>query len=218
MNKLPPVNSEQPWHQLALDGDGVAASLRRRSRDRVTIDLRGIGARLHSFCAARGTAVSAAVRLAVLSFLDREARLPPPTVSAASGFSPVAKLSLRLDARHAAQLTERAHVAAVSRGTYIASLLDAMPPSPRSPDHREAVASLVRSTQQLAKFGTDLNACLRHLDQCNQPSETAALLTSLSDETRHHLRIASALLASLTVPPRAVVNRDQALNGTCSPQ
>lgn len=209
MNEPPPVNRVQPWHQLALDGHAVAAAARGRSRDRVTIDLRGIGARLHVVCAAQGMTLSAAVRSAVLSFLDSQGHLPPATAAAPQVPNAIFKLTLRLDTSHAAQLTERARASAVSRGAYIAALLDAVPPSPKSPDHRQAIASLVRSTQQIATISTDLNACLR-LARCGSlPAETASVLTTLGDEVRLHLRTASLLLASLTAPPRTAADRDR---------
>ncbi len=158
-------------------------------------------------------AVSAAVRSAVLSFLDGQAQLPPTTLAVAPVLGAVVKLTLRLGASHAAQLTERARAAAVSRGAYIAALLDAVPPSPKSPDHREAVASLVRSTQQIATISTDMNACLR-LARCDSlPAETDSVLTTLGDEVRLHLRTASLLLASLTVPHRAGTGRDDIRDG-----
>jgi hypothetical protein len=202
MNHLPGVSREEQWSQMALEGGAVGPSCRLHSRDRVSVDLRDIGRRFHACRADRNMTASALVRAAVVAFLgSKEDELAKDTAEPVD--AGVAKLTLRMGGRHAALLSKRAGAAAVSRGAYIATLLDAMPPGPRSPDHREAVAALAHSTQKLAAMSRDLNVCIR----LARPKGTlnvdpASSLMQLSQEVRLHLQMASRLVAELAVPPR----------------
>lgn len=203
MIDLPGASREKPWSQLALEGDCVAASGVDRSRDRVTVDLRGIGSRLHACCAARGMTASALVRTAVLSLLNVKDDEPPAMSVPETTDARVVKLSLRLGGHHAGLLAQRAGAAAVSRGAYVAGLLDAMPPAPRSPNHGEAVAALTWSNQTLAALNFDLNAAIRLARSTGSlESEHSASLTSLSQEVQLHLQTVSRLVTELSFTPR----------------
>jgi hypothetical protein len=104
------------------------------ARDRVTVDLRGVGERLRAQAAARRMTAGAFVRRAVVLQLDDAANptegLMPAAVSAVG---PVVKLTLRLSAAHAVTLATRARQADTSQGTYVAGLLEGMPPMPSPP-------------------------------------------------------------------------------------
>jgi len=170
------------------------------SRDRVTIDLRGMGPQLQAQAAKRQMTAAALVRRAVMAMFDEEpcgaddSSLP----SGADG-TPVVKVTLRLSTSHAVILASRARVADVSQGRYVAGLIDGAPPQPRAPDHARAVAALLASTDRLAALSADLNAFMRLLGrvQRSELEPYRASIRSLGADVRGHLASAAALVASL---------------------
>jgi len=177
-------------------------------RDRVTVDLRGIRPRLQAQAAKRQMTTAALVRHAVTAMLDdtpSDAGDDTPSdagdnapIDSASG-APVLKVTLRLPVGHAVVLASRARVADVSQGTYVARLIDGMPAQPRAPDHTQAVAALMASTDRLAALGADLNAFMRLLGRTSRSElePYRASIRSLASDVRVHLASAAALVAAL---------------------
>ena len=170
-------------------------------RERVTIDLRGIGPRLHAHAAARGKTTAAVVRAAVVAMLDAAWGSVEPARVAESIDVRVVKVTLRLDGVHATCLADRARSAEVSQGAYVMGLLDGQPPGPRSADHGDAVAALADSTHKVAAMSADIHGFLR-LIRSAKADEAAekyrAGLMSLAVDMRAHLEVASRLIAGLT--------------------
>jgi hypothetical protein len=170
------------------------------SRDRVTIDLRGLGPRLHAQAAKRQVTAATLVRRALVSLLDEEPRGADDVEPIGSAVDTQAvKVTLRLSSAHAVLLARRARLADVSQGRYVAGLIDGAPPQPRAPDHTLAVAALMASTDRLAVLSADLNAFMRLLGRA-QRSELEpyrASIQSLGADVRGHLASAAALVTSL---------------------
>ncbi len=172
----------------------------RHPRERVTIDLRGIGPRLHARAAARGKTTASVVRAAVVAMLDAEGVSDEQGV----GFEPVdaraIKVTVRLGIFHAVRLAHSARRAGVSQGAYVAGLLDGMPPSPRPIDHGAAVTALADSTQKVAAMSADIHAFIRLIRnvKADEAEKYRATLMSLSKDVRLHLEVASRLMAGLT--------------------
>ena len=178
----------------------------RHPRERVTIDLRGIGPRLHAHAAARGKTTAVTVRAAVVAMLDAdEGLVSSGPVVAESIDDRVVKATVRLSVLHAARLADRARTAEVSQGTYVMGLLDGMPPSPRSVDHGGAVAALANSTQKVAAMSADIHGFIRLMRNAKpgDAEKYRAGLMSLSKDMRQHLEVASRLMAGLTSRQRA---------------
>ncbi|EFK95689.1 conserved hypothetical protein, partial [sediment metagenome] len=172
------------------------------ARDRVTVDLRGVGERLRAQAAARRMTTAAFVRRAVVLQLDGAVKPAESLVPAAAG--PVAKLTLRVSAAHAVALATRARQADTSQGAYVAGLLDGMPSPPVPPERADAIAALVASTDQLAALSTDINTILRLLRQANAPA-AAPLRHRLNDlftEVRQHLKQAADVFGTVIPAPR----------------
>jgi hypothetical protein len=169
-------------------------------RDRVTIDLRGMGPQLQAQAAKRQMTAAELVRRAVTAMLDdapcEEGGSEP--IDSASG-TPVVKVTLRLPVGHAVLLASRARVADVSQGTYVARLIDGTPAQPRAPNHTQAVAALMASTDRLAALSADLNAFMRILGRTpiSQLEPYRASIRSLASDVRLHLASAAALVAAL---------------------
>ena len=93
-------------------------------RERVTIDLRGIGPRLHAHAVADGKTTAAVVRAAVVAVLDAEGGSVETGGVAKPTDARAVKVTLRLDGVHAGWLADRARSADASQGTYVMGLLD----------------------------------------------------------------------------------------------
>src|SRR5580765_1870811 len=172
----------------------------RHPRERVTIDLRGIGPRLHAHAAARGRTTASVVRAAVVAMLDADGTSEAPSLSAEPADARAVKVTVRLGALHAVRLAHCARRAGVSQGTYLAGLLDGMPPSPRPIDHGAAVAALADSTHKVAAMSADIHGFLRLMRnaKAGEAERYRATLMSLSKDVRLHLEVASRLMAGLT--------------------
>lgn len=179
-------------------------------RERVTIDLRGLGAAMQARAMAERSTVAALARRAIVTLLDKPQA--QATLFAAEGAEPpprppldrrAVKVSVRLSAEHAVDLATHARGADVSQGAYIAGLLDGTPPAPTPPDHREAISALLASTDQLAATSADINAFLRLLGRVSRAElePYRARVLSLVEDVRGHLELASRLMTALA-PPR----------------
>lgn len=176
-------------------------NVRQGPRDRVTVDLRGMRERLQAHAAARQLTLAALVRQGIAQLLDVAGDVVPTGGSdtAAPGEHRVDKVTLRLPSVSAAALARRARAADVSQGAYVAGLIDGMPPDPLPPDHDDATAALIGSTDQLAAISTDLNAFMRLLcrGSSSEIERYRAGIMSLADDVRSHLALAAPLAAAL---------------------
>ena len=174
----------------------------RDSRDRVTIELRGMRERLQALAATRKLTTAAFVRKALVAVLDDEPSRADDggrdDIIASTGGHAV-KVTLRLSEAHAVALASRARAADVSQGAYVARLIDGVPAEPLPSDHGHAVAALVASTDHLAAMGADLNAFMRLLGRgsSSEIERYRAGIMSLADDVRCHLALAAPLVAAL---------------------
>ena len=179
------------------------------ARDRVTVDLRGVGERLRAQAVARRMTTGAFVRRAVLLQLDDTARASvdaaPVTVDGT-----IVKVTLRLSAAHAVALATRARQADASQGAYVAGLLDGSQPAPVPADRADAIAALVASTDQLAALSTDISALTRLLKQANggAAARYRERVDDLFVEVRQYLKQATDLFRTfIPVQRRPAVGR-----------
>ena len=170
------------------------------SRDRVTIDLRGIGGAVRAAPASRGMGVAQLVRRAVVMSLDLHAAAAVAVGS--DGQTPpqaMAKLTLRLPQAHADALIVNAVSLGLSYGEYVARLVNGsrlpQPIAERQADR----AALLASNDQLAALSADLNALVTLLRRADADRARAYRdrFESADAEIRRHLDRASALIARL---------------------
>lgn len=170
-------------------------------RDRITIDLAGLGPALRAHAQGRQLTVAATARSALASALQRSAC--PST----GGFdreldpaaNPTAKLTLRLRRGAANRLAVRARAAGLSYGAYLADLLEGTPAPPVAPGHDRAVAALGVSTEQLAVIAADINELIRRVARESVPAaqQFSDHLGTLARDVRRHLVLASSRMATL---------------------
>lgn len=172
----------------------------RDGRDRITIDLRGAGPVIQQRAAAQGVTVAALVRRAVVVLAESpEAEADGPSSVDRTEDGALVKVTLRLPSAHALLLASRSRRAEVSQGIYVASLLEGHALPAASPDRREAIAALSRSTDQLAMLGMDLNGFMRLLGRVpnDRLEPYRSGVRSLSTRVQQHLDLASQLLIDL---------------------
>ena len=136
------------------------------SRDRVTIDLRGIGDAVRAAAAVRGMGVAQLVRRALVMSLDLRATATVASVKGGSdGQTPAretAKLTLRLTRAHADALMLNAGALGLSYGDYVGRLV-ANSSLPQPVAERQADrAALLASNDRMAALSTDLAAHRDH--------------------------------------------------------
>ena len=171
------------------------------SRDRVTIDLRGLGAAVRAQADARHVTLAAFARAAILKSMghvdDEPLCLGP--VGPADG-QPV-KLTLTLPLRQATWLVEHARASGVSYGTYLASLIDG---APYPGSLAQAVTALMASTDQMAAYSTDFQSFLGLIrdGRCAEAERYREAVIWLFDKVRKHVKLTSALATEVRLVVR----------------
>jgi hypothetical protein len=178
------------------------------TRDRISVDLRGLKAALVARAQAQRVDVSVVVRSAVerelgvavaTTELAGEPRTPRP-----AGVR--VKLSLRLTMAEAAQLAAGAGRAGLSRSAYVAGLLAEVPllvnGSATRPDLVQALNASCAELSTLTRNLHHLTTLLRQ-GQVRAALEYREMLDTLGADVREHLALAASLLAELR-PARPV--------------
>ena len=194
---VPPHPAERrPATARASWAEPPARIVATASRQRVTIDLRGLGTALRAHAQARNLTVSDVARLAVVSLLETSASSPAVEVSGDVDVATwrTVKLTIRLRSGVAAHLTNSARACGLSQGAYVTTLIDQVPAPPL------AIATVLgRSTEQLAVVSADLNELMRTMRRDAASSERFIedRLRPLLNDVRQHVGLASRLVSDL---------------------
>ena len=177
------------------------------SRDRVTIDLRGIGDAVRAAAACRGMGVAQLVRRAiVMSLVLRATAAVAPMKRGSDGQTPgqdpaqeTAKLTVRLPRAHADALMLNAGTLGLSYGEYVARLVNGSRLPQPIAERRADRAALLESNDQLATLSTDLVALVTLLRQAKveQARPYRDRLEAADAEIRRHLDRVSAFIDRL---------------------
>jgi hypothetical protein len=171
------------------------------SSDFVTVDMRGLKAALVACAAQRRATVSVVVRTAVARELGLEGEGRAMTSNEESGAADAVgwvKLSIRMRQSEAGRLDAGARAAGLSRGAYLAGLVDHVPVL-LTGSRPEYIAALIASCAELSTLSRNvhqLTALLRAGD-VQQALLYRDLLDTLADDVRTHLRLAAQALADL---------------------
>ena len=176
-----------------------ALVMAQRSRDRVTIDLCGIGAAARAAAQARGTTLAVFARQALIAALPADATAHLAQTAPHGEHAGTVKLSVRLSADDSIDLATQAAVLGLSQARLIALLIRRtrlpMPVAERRADR----AALRASADQLAALSADLHQFMRWLGR--GPSEHAQRyrdrLEAVDTDIRRHLDRASTFLAHM---------------------
>jgi hypothetical protein len=186
---------ERTAHDIALIE--VSASIMATvSRERATIDLRGLGPALKAHAGARNLTVSDVARLAVIEALKTSGSgAMPQGAGEPETLAPgTVKLTIHLRRGVAVRLTARADACGLSRGAYLTTLIDEVPAPPL------AVSTIFgKSTEQLAVVSADLNELIRVIrrDAASASPLVEDWLRPLVNDVRQHVSLASRLMSEL---------------------
>ena len=166
------------------------------SRDRVTLDLRGIGPAVRAAAAARKVPVATLCRDAIVEAIGS------PMVSSLPGFDSLdhsqrTKLTLRLSQPNAELLIVRAAAHGLSYGSFVARQVRGAPLPAPAADRTADRAALVASVDSLNELAADLNALIRMLRKgdADGAGRYRASAMSLATDVRRHLELASKVIA-----------------------
>lgn len=172
------------------------------SRDRVTLDLRGIGPALRAHAEASNTPVASLVRrllVAQLAPLELPCERRAPGEAAQVPSRKSVKLTVRVPAQAAEQMIRGAQACGASYGHYLRTLIEGAPAMPSFSDRREALSNLGASTDRLAAVFVDLKHLGRLLNGSGETATHPALdgLAPIVAELREHLALVSRVISEL---------------------
>ena len=169
------------------------------SRDRVTIDLRGIGAAVRSAARARGATVAVFARQALITALPGDSAALLPHAESSANLDGAVKLSVRLSAADSAALASHAAALGLSQARLVALLIRRTELPMPVAERRAEVAALRTSNDQLAAIAADLSLFVRALSRPNLAvlAPLRQRMLNLDADIAHHLQVAAALLARL---------------------
>lgn len=170
------------------------------SRDRVTIDLRGIGEAARAAAAGQGVTVSQLARRALVASIDAgAAAVQAPGSDGQTLDRSVAKLMLRMPRAHAEALILSSHTLGLSYGEFVARLVEGSKLPQPSAEREADRAALMASNDQLAALSADLNALARLLSQGKheQAQKYRQRLDTADAEVRCHLDRASTFIGHI---------------------
>lgn len=166
------------------------------SRDRISVDLRGLKAALLQRSRSLGQTPSGFVRAALVTALQADMSATK-RILAMPGQR--VRLSLRMRRDDARLVIEQAGAAGLPPGTYVAGLCAGVPAIADGARPRDQVAALLSSCAVLSTLARDL----RHLTQLLRQGEVLAAqqyrarLDDVERDVRAHLAMAAPLLSDL---------------------
>jgi hypothetical protein len=172
------------------------------SRDRISVDLRGLKSALIERARAQGASPSNFVRAVLARVLEEP--IPSMSIGTARQGSFASRdvrvrLSMRLDRREMEAIISAADRAGLSVGAYVAGLAAGIPALSNGITTAENLAALVASNAAMAALSRNLHhlTSLLGLGSIRAAQEYRDVLNSTAGEVRRHLAFASAVLADL---------------------
>ena len=165
------------------------------SRDRVGVDLRGIGDAVRAAARARHSSVAAFARDALVDAMGRPSRLPDP-IAVDFGQAEIVKLALRMRRSDADTLILTAAGLGLSYGEYVARLVKQTPMPMPAKERAADRAALMASTDNLAALSVDLAVYMRLLrtGKLFEGETYRSRIETMDLEIRRHLDRVSALI------------------------
>lgn len=171
------------------------------SRDRISVDLRGLGARLHARAKMDGASPSAFVRSAVAKALDRSDGRQEfkDLVNDRADRAHRARLCLRMKPVHAALVAAGARQSGLNLGDYVGGLVESVPVLVRGGGYRDHIAELRSSNCEMATLSRNIHRLATLLGQgdLQQARPYREMLDDVAGEVRAHLELAARVLADL---------------------
>jgi hypothetical protein len=170
-----------------------------RSRDRVTIDLCGIGDAARAAARVRGTPLALFARQSLIAALPGDADEMPSRAEPSFELQGTIKLSVRLSAADSATLNTQAAALGLSQARLVALLIRRVELPLPVAERRAELAALRTSNDQLAAIAADLSLFVRTLSRPNLAvlAPLRQRMLNLDADIARHLHVAAALLARI---------------------
>ena len=171
-------------------------------RDRVGVDLRGIGGAVRAAARARQVTLATFVRDAIVETLHSLELPAEPFIGADSIEQRPMKITLRLRACDADVLILKSAALGLSYGAFVARLIRGTPLPALAADRAADRAALLKSTDRLALVALDLNGLTRLLragmDYADRDRHS---MVAIAADVRRHVDLASKVLAHVGDDP-----------------
>jgi hypothetical protein len=170
-----------------------------RSRDRMMIDLCGIGDAARAAVQTRGTTLAVFARQALVAALSREEAAVLPRAEPSPDAGGRIKLSVRLSTEDSDRLAAQAGALGLSQARLVALLIRRTELPLPIAERRAELAALRASNDQLAAVAADVSLVVRMLSR----SDLAALapyrqrMLNLDADIGRHLQAAAAVLSRI---------------------
>lgn len=166
-------------------------------RDRVGVDLRGIGDAVRAAAHGRQVTLATFARDAIVEALRSQAPSTEPSLGTASREQQTVKVTLRLKDCDAEVLVLKSAALGLSYGAFVARLVGGTPLPALALDRAADRAALLKSADRLALLALDLHGLTRLLRVVNQAGveDCCASAMAIAADVRRHLDLASKVLA-----------------------
>jgi hypothetical protein len=167
------------------------------SRDRVGVDLRGIGDAVRAAARARQTTIAGFAREALVEAIGPAAALPE-VIAAEFGRAEIVKLTLRMREPEAQALILNANGLGLSYGEYVARLVSQTPLPMPAAERATDRAALMTSSDNLAALSVDLGTFMRllRMGKSAEVEKYRARIQAVDLDIHRHLDRVSALIAA----------------------
>lgn len=171
------------------------------SRDRISVDLRGLRAALFERARGRGVSPSDLVREALAEALGRSE--PSSRDGATAGAQPrigaSVRLSLRMSREQASATRTAARQAGLAPGAFVAGLVAGVPVLLGGASRDAHIAALVASSAELSTLSRDIRhlTSLLRQGQVRAAQEYRERLDTLAGDVRNHLALTARVLAEV---------------------
>lgn len=180
------------------------------SRDRISVDLRGLKALLFDRAQTLGVSPSDLVRMSLAEALGQTCKINieravPPQLRGSGGR---VRLCLRMSREHARVTLEASRRAGLSPGDYIGGLVTNVPVLSAGGGRAEHITGLMASSAELSTLSRNIHRLTALLRQADVESARPyrEMLDTLADDVRRHLELAAHALADLQPRSRVAVS------------
>ncbi len=171
------------------------------SRDRISVDLRGLRAALFERARARGVSPSVLVRDALSAALGQSESAGPVRIAigAAQAAKDRKRLTMRMTRADAIATLNAAQRAGLTPGAFVAGLVADVPALSAGSGRADHIAALIASSGELSTLSRNIRHLTRLLGEGNVRAalEYRDMLGTLDGDIRRHLTLASGVLAEL---------------------
>jgi hypothetical protein len=171
------------------------------SRDRISVDLRGLKAALLDRAQALGMSPSGLVRTTLAEALGHaeQIRIDRSTLSLRSGNGDRMRLCLRMSREQARATIDAAQRAGMKLGDYVGGLVANVPVLSSGASRTDHIAALMASSAELSTLSRNIHRLTALLRQANVEPARAyrEMLDTLASDVRSHLELAARVLADL---------------------